>query len=84
MLGVWGLAAIAWFTLPADQRMPSLMGHSWRICAASIGLMALPVFAAALVALKGMAPTRPALAGAAAGRWPAASGRRSMRCTAWS
>jgi len=67
VLGVWGLAAIAWFTLPADQRMPSLMGHSWRICAASIGLMALPVFAAALVALKGMAPTRPALAGAAAG-----------------
>jgi len=67
VLGVWLLAAIAWFTMPADDRMPALMGQSWRICAASIGLMALPVFAAALVALKGMAPTRPALAGAAAG-----------------
>lgn len=67
VLGVWALAAIAWFTVPADERMPSLMGQSWRICAASIGLMALPVFAAALVALKGLAPTRPALAGAAAG-----------------
>jgi len=67
VLGVWLLAAIAWFTMPADDRMPALMGQSWRICAASIGLMALPVFVAALVALKGMAPTRPALAGAAAG-----------------
>ncbi|WP_295986054.1 DUF1109 domain-containing protein [uncultured Variovorax sp.] len=67
VLGVWALAAIAWFTMPAQERMPALMGQSWRICAASIGLMALPVFAAALVALKGMAPTRPALAGAAAG-----------------
>lgn len=67
VLGVWLLAVIAWFTLPAEERMPSLMGQSWRICAASIGLMALPVFAAALVALRSMAPTRPALAGAAAG-----------------
>ncbi|WP_418121177.1 NrsF family protein [Variovorax sp. 160MFSha2.1] len=67
VLGVWLLAAIAWFTMPADDRMPALMGQSWRICAASIGLMALPVFAAALFALKGMAPTRPALAGAAVG-----------------
>lgn len=67
VLGVWMLAVIAWFTMPADERMSALMGQSWRICAGSIGLMALPVFAAALVALKGMAPTRPALAGAAAG-----------------
>lgn len=67
VLGVWALAAIAWFTLPAEDKMPSLMGQSWRICALSIGLMALPVFAAAMVALKGLAPTQPALAGAAAG-----------------
>lgn len=67
VLGVWALAAIAWFTLPAEDKMPSLMGQSWRICALSIGLMALPVFAATLVALKGLAPTQPALAGAAAG-----------------
>jgi hypothetical protein len=67
VLGVWVLAVVAWFTLPMEARMPSLMGQSWRICALSIGLMALPVFAATLVALKGMAPTRPALAGAAAG-----------------
>jgi hypothetical protein len=67
VLGIWALAVAAWFGAPVDERVPSLMGQSWRICAASISLMALPVFVAALVALKGLAPTRPALAGAAAG-----------------
>jgi len=67
VLLIWVLAVVAWFTVPAEERMPSLMGQSWRICALSIGLMALPVFAATLVALKGLAPTQPARAGAAAG-----------------
>ncbi|RST54172.1 NrsF family protein [Variovorax sp. DXTD-1] len=67
VLVVWVLAAMSWFNAPPEERMPLLMGESWRICAVSIGLMALPVFAAALVALRGLAPTRPALAGAAAG-----------------
>lgn len=67
VLAVWVMAALAWFSAPAEERMPLLMGESWRVCALSIGLMALPVFAAALLALKGLAPTRPALAGAAAG-----------------
>jgi hypothetical protein len=67
VLVVWVLGAMSWFNAPAGARMPLLMGESWRICAISIGLMALPVFAAALLVLKGLAPTRPALAGAAAG-----------------
>ncbi|QFZ85662.1 MULTISPECIES: NrsF family protein [Variovorax] len=67
VLGIWALAALAWFSLPAEERMPSLMGQSWRICALSIGVMALPVFAATFVALRGLAPTRPGWAGAAAG-----------------
>ena len=67
VLAVWVLALVAWFTVPVEERMPSLMGESWRICVPSIGLLALPVFAATLAALRGLAPTRPALAGAAAG-----------------
>ncbi len=67
VIGIWVLAVIAWFVVPPEERMPSLMGQSWRVCAVSIGLMALPVFAATMVALRGLAPTRPALAGAAAG-----------------
>ena len=64
---VWSMAIVTWFTTPEAQRMPSLLGQSWRTCALSIGLMALPGFVAALAALRGLAPTRPALAGAAAG-----------------
>ena len=67
VLAVWVMAAVAWFNASAQDRMPLLMGESWRVCALSIGLMALPVFAAAMLALKSLAPTRPALAGAAAG-----------------
>lgn len=67
VLAVWTMAAVAWFTTPMADRMPSLLGQSWRTCALSIGLMALPVLVTALLALRGLAPTRPALAGAAAG-----------------
>ncbi|MDM0040997.1 DUF1109 domain-containing protein [Variovorax sp. J22G21] len=64
---VWVLAAVAWFGAPADARMHLLMGQTWRSCIESIGLIALPVFVAALVALRSLATTRPAWAGAAAG-----------------
>ncbi len=67
VLGIWVLAVVAWFAAPMEQRMPSLMGQSWQICAFSISLMALPVFVTTLLALKGLAPTRPVVAGAAAG-----------------
>ena len=64
---VWAMALVAWFHAPADTRMPLLMGQTWRTCIESIGLMALPVFVAALFALRTLAPTHPAKAGAAAG-----------------
>lgn len=64
---VWAMAIAAWFIAPVEERIPSLMGQSWQTCAFSIGLMALPVLIATLMALKGLAPTRPALTGAAAG-----------------
>ena len=67
VLAVWALAVVAWFDTPVEGRMPSLMGQSWRICAMSIAVMALPVFVGAMAALRSLAPTRPALAGAAAG-----------------
>lgn len=64
---VWTMAAVAWFGMPMEERMPSLLGQSWRTCALSIGLMALPVFVATLMALRDLAPTRQTFAGAAAG-----------------
>lgn len=64
---VWTMAAVAWFGMPMEERMPSLLGQSWRTCALSISLLALPVFVATLLALRDLAPTRQTLAGAAAG-----------------
>jgi len=74
VLLVWALAAVAWFGAGPDERMHLLMGETWRSCAFSIALMALPVFVAALVALRGLPPTRPAWAGAAAGLLAGAAG----------
>ncbi|WP_399683459.1 NrsF family protein [Xenophilus sp.] len=67
VLAVWVLAAVGWWRMPDEARMPALMGQTWRTCVWSIGLMALPVFVAVLAALRTLAPTRPAAAGAAAG-----------------
>lgn len=67
VLLVWLLGAWQWLgALPAER--PALVwGQTWRSCVFSIALIALPVLASALAVLEQMAPTRPALAGAAAG-----------------
>jgi len=52
---------------PASLRVDKLMGDSWRVCPLLIMAIAAPVFAAAIWALRGMAPTRLRLAGASAG-----------------
>ena len=50
-----------------EQRMIMLRGHSWSVCARNILALSLPGLAATLLVLRGMAPTRPALTGFAAG-----------------
>jgi hypothetical protein len=50
-----------------DDRMPMLMGQSWRICTLNILVLGLPILAATLAVVRGLAPTRLTLAGAAAG-----------------
>jgi hypothetical protein len=50
-----------------DARMPMLMGQSWRRCPSNILILGLPILAAMLVVVRGMAPTRLTLAGAACG-----------------
>lgn len=67
ILLVWGLGLHAWMDAPEAERMSLLMGRTWRSCAFSIALISAPLFVAGFVALKGLAPTRPAWAGAAAG-----------------
>ncbi len=57
-----------------DERLPLLMGKTWLSCAFNIACVSAPVLVGMLWAVKGMAPTRPALAGACAGLASAAAG----------
>ncbi|WP_310610391.1 DUF1109 domain-containing protein [Limnohabitans sp.] len=75
--GVWGIAAsltgmavlATWQISQVDAAtgVQLMLGESWQVCSASIVALSLPLLAALLWMLRGMAPTRPALAGASAG-----------------
>lgn len=63
------LGFMAWSQAPAAQQATTVLGRdgSWVTCAPKVMLLALPVFAAAVVALRRLAPTRLRAAGALAG-----------------
>ena len=48
-------------------RLDLWLGHTWKVCSPLILLLALPIYGCEVVALRALAPTRPAVAGAAAG-----------------
>jgi hypothetical protein len=53
--------------LAPAERMPMMMGQSGKLCPWLIATVAAPIYIAIVIGLRGLAPTRPALAGAAAG-----------------
>jgi len=53
-------------TDPAE-RMPLLVGGSWKVCTQNIIILGAPILGLTLLALRSLAPTSLALAGAAAG-----------------
>lgn len=57
VLVLWAMAALTWSDTPMAERMPSLLGQTWRTCTLRIGLLALPVLFASQLALRGWAPT---------------------------
>ncbi|MDI4655683.1 DUF1109 domain-containing protein [Xanthobacter autotrophicus] len=61
------LASIQLATAPRDAMRPLLLGHTLDHCTALIMLLALPILAAGMYAMRQMAPTRLRLAGAAVG-----------------
>jgi hypothetical protein len=67
LLAMWVLALIALQGASAAERDALVFGDTWRDCPFNIALLSLPLFGALLWALKGLAPTRPVRAGAAAG-----------------
>lgn len=54
-------------SVPQDERLVALLGHSWSTCPWSVFALSIPALAAALWAVRGLAPTRPRAAGCAAG-----------------
>jgi len=67
VLAVWLIAAVVLIDAAPAQRADLILGNTWKTCPFNIALISLPLFAATLWALKGLAPTRLALAGASAG-----------------
>jgi hypothetical protein len=64
------LAAVAylqWSAAPAQEHHLLMMGHSHTVCPWRIVILSLPVFASVFWSLQKLGPTRPILAGAAAG-----------------
>jgi hypothetical protein len=80
-MGVLGL--LAWWITPSPERLPALLGHSWALCPWAVLGLSLPALAAMLWAMRGLAPTRPRLAGFAAGLLAGAAGAAgySLACT---
>jgi hypothetical protein len=71
------LAAVSlwqWNTTPAAAHRHLLMGASHTVCPWRIAILALPIFGGVLFSLRRLAPTRPILAGAAAGLVAGAAG----------
>lgn len=62
-----GLALTELLTMPMPERMPAVMGDSARACAPYIFILSLIAAPLVFWAARAYAPTRPALAGAAAG-----------------
>lgn len=83
LLVMAALAGASVMATPAEERMPDWMGHSWAGCPWNVASISLPALALALWALRGLAPTRPRAAGAAAGLFAGALGAAgySLVCT---
>lgn len=64
---IWLLGLISVLTAAPAERDYLIYGDSWDSCPFNIALLSIPVFIAAMWAMKGLAPTRLSLAGAASG-----------------
>ncbi|EEA04510.1 protein of unknown function DUF1109 [Burkholderia sp. H160] len=67
VLTVWIATLVLLWLTPPDARLPLILGRTWRVCPLNIALLSVPAFIAVFWAMRGLAPTRPKLAGAAGG-----------------
>lgn len=74
VLAMWLVAAVVLLGAEPGERDELVFGQSAISCPFVIALLSVPLFGAVLWAMKGLAPTRLALAGAAAGLFSGAGG----------
>lgn len=69
VLGLFALLGVVQAMMSPDIQMAlrMLRGHSWNVCSRNILTLSLPMLALGLWTVRGMAPTRPVLAGFATG-----------------
>jgi hypothetical protein len=73
-IAMWLLAAVVLLASAPGAREKLLFGATWAACPFNIATLSAPVFVAVLWSMKGLAPTRLVLAGAAAGLLAGATG----------
>jgi hypothetical protein len=64
---MWLLGGIVLLYLAPGERLAAFFGATWKVCPLNITMLSVPAFVAALWVMRGMAPTRPAVAGAFSG-----------------
>jgi hypothetical protein len=74
VLAMWLLAGVVLLGAPPGERNELVLGVSAASCPFTIALLSIPLFVAVLWAMKGLAPTRLALSGAASGLLAGAGG----------
>ncbi|MFM9967798.1 MAG: DUF1109 domain-containing protein [Burkholderiales bacterium] len=74
LFAMWIAAAVDLLQAAPGERARLLLGSSWFACPFIIAVLAMPAFVAVFWAMRGLAPTRLRLAGAAAGLVAGASG----------
>ncbi len=67
LVAIWVLAAGALLAAAPGERLAMLLGLSWNVCPLNITMLAAPILAGVFWAMRGLAPTRLALAGAFSG-----------------
>lgn len=80
---IWLMAGFVLLTSPAGERWPLVLGKTWLQCPVSVTLLSIPAMALSFWAVRELAPTRLALAGAAAGLFAgaAAAFAYALHCT---
>lgn len=74
VLLLWLLALAAYASAAPSERAAMVWGESWRTCTVSVVVISVPIFVAAFLALRQLAPTQLLLSGAYAGVLSGAAG----------